>query len=169
MKNVFLLLLAIILLTDCNKNDPDVKFEMVYEREFTIPAGLNVFETHYFPITNISVGSYFSANNVTPADLVAINPGSARLSTKFSGLGEYDFIRDVSIVIFTDDETNNKEVFWRPNVPLNTREDLDVFATLVDAKQYFQNSKFNLYVKLNLQAVPQQTIETRFTFSFLAK
>ena len=169
MKNIFLLSLTIILLTDCNKNDPDVKFEMVYEREFSIPAGLNVFETHYFPISNVSIGSYFSANNVMASDLVAINPGSARLSTKFSGLAEYDFIRDVSIVIFTDDETNFKEVFWRPNVPLNTGEDLDVFATLVDAKQYFQNTRFNLFVKLNLQAVPQQTVETRFTFSFLAK
>jgi hypothetical protein len=169
MKNILLLVLAIVIITGCNKNDEDVKFEMAYEREFTIPAGLNVFETHYFPIRDISVGSYFTANNVTAADLIAINPGSARLSTKFSGLAEYDFIRDVSIVIFTDDEDNNKEVFWRPSVPLNQGEDLDVFATLVDAKQYFENTKFNLYVKLNLQAVPQQTVETRFTFSFLAK
>lgn len=169
MKNIFLLALSIVLLTDCNKNDPDVKFEMAYEREFTIPAGLNVFDTHYFPIRDISIGSYLTANNVTAADLIAINPGSARLTTKFSGLGDYSFIRDVSIVIFTDDENNNKEVFWRPSVPLNAGETLDIFATLVDAKQYFENTKFNLYVKLNLQAVPQQTVETRFTFSFLAK
>ena len=104
MKNIILLVLAIIIITGCNKNDADVKFEMAYEREFTIPAGLNVFDTHYFPIRDISIGSYLAANNVTAADLVAINPGSARLSTKFSGLAEYDFIRDVSIVIFTDDE-----------------------------------------------------------------
>ncbi|MFT5165033.1 MAG: hypothetical protein ACI8P3_000257 [Saprospiraceae bacterium] len=169
MKNIFFLALAVILLSSCSKNDQDVRFEMVYEREFTIPAGLNVFDTHYFPIRDISIGSYLTANNVTAADLIAINPGSARLSTKFTGLAEYDFIRDVSIVIFTDDENNNKEVFWRPSVPLNQGEDLDIFATLVDAKQYFEGTKFNLYVKLNLQAVPQQTVETRFTFSFLAK
>ncbi len=168
MKYIFSVILAITLCSGC-KNEPDVLFEMAYEREFSIPAGLNTIDTHYFYIRDVSIGSYLSANNVTPADLIAINPGSARLSTKFSGLTDYSFIRDVSVGIYTDDESNAREIFWRPTVPLNTGEDLDILPTLIDVKGIFENTKFNIYVKLNLQASPQQSVETRFKFSFLAK
>ncbi len=169
MKKFFPFILAIFVLSGCRKNDPEVRFEMAYERELTIPAGLNVFETHYFYLRNVNLGSYLSSNNVTASELIAINPGSARMSTIFSGLSNYSFIRDVSVMIYTDDESNAREVFWRPNVPLNTGEDLDIIPTLIDAKQFFENTRFNIIVKLNLQAVPQQTVETRFRFSFLAK
>lgn len=168
MYKIIPLLLAVFIISACNKND-EVLFEMAYEREFTIPAGLNTLETHYFYLDNISIGDYLSANNVSPSDLRAINPGTARMSTIFSGIGDYRFIQDVSVEIFTDDETQSKEIFWLPIVQNNVREDLDIFATLVDAKQYFEHTKFNIFVKLRLKAVPQQTIETRFRFSFFAK
>lgn len=169
MKKILPFLLIALLFSNCDKNDPDILFEMAYERSFTIPAGLNVFQTHYILLENISIGSYLSANNVTADELNAINPGSARLSTVFSGLTDYSFIRNVSIEIFTDDEANAREIFWRPEVPLNAGEDLDIIPTLIDAKQFLGNTKFNVYVILNLRAVPQQTVETKFKFSFLAK
>lgn len=169
MKKLLPFVLLIVLFSNCKDDGPEIRFEMAYEREIAIPAGLNVFETHYFYLRNISVGSYLSANGVDAADLIAINPGSARLSTIFAGLSDYSFIRDVSVLIYTDDESNAREAFWRPNVPLNTGEDLDVIPTLIDAKQFFDDPTFNIIVKLNLQAVPQQTVETRFRFSFLAK
>ena len=168
-KLLFPFFLALVLLSGCNKNDQDVKFEMAYERNFTIPAGLNTFQTHYIYLRDIPIGTYLSNNNVQASDLMAINPGAARLSTIFTGLTDYSFIRDVSIKIFTDDETNAREIFWRPDIPLNTGEDLDVFATLIDAKQFLGNTKFNVFIKLNIRAVPQQTIDTKFRFSFLAK
>lgn len=171
MKYTFAIVIILIglLFSNCNKNDNDVKFEMAYEREFTIPAGLNAFETHYFVIRDVQIGSYLTANNVSAADLISINPGRARLTSKFSGFADYSFIREVIVQIFTDDENDAREVFFRTAVPLNTGESLDILPGLADVKDYFGNTKFNLFVILNLQAVPQQTIETRFTFSFLAK
>lgn len=168
MKKLFPILLSIILLTTC-KNDDAVLFEMAYQAEFTIPAGINPFERHYFYIRDIPVGTYLSANGVTADELKAINPGVARLSTIFSGGGQYDFIREVSIRIYTDDEDNWKEVFWRNQVPLNQGEDLDVFGTLIDARPYFENQRFNIIVVMDLQGAPQQTTETRLTFNFQAK
>lgn len=169
MIRIFPLLLAtLLMLSGCGNND-DILFEMVYEREFVIPAGLNTLETHYFYLDNISVGSYLTSNNVTADELRAINPGTARMSTIFSGLGDYSFIRDVSIEMFTDDEARAKEIFWLPNVQNNTGEDLDIFATLVDTREFFEFNRFNVFVKLRLREVPAQTIETRFRFSFFAK
>lgn len=168
MKKILPFLLVIFLCSGC-KDDPNILFEMAYERSFTIPAGLNTFQTHYFYLRDIPLGNYLSSNGVTASELMAINPGAARLTTIDQGLSDYSFIRNVSIQIFTDDEANAREIFWRPEIPLNTGERLDVFATLIDAKQFFENTKFNVFVKLQLQAVPQQTIDTRFQFSFLAK
>jgi len=168
MKKIFPFLLVLFFFTDCKK-DPEILFEMAYERDFVIPAGLNTFQTHTIYLQNISIGSYLSNNNVDPADLAAINPGAARISTIFSGISDYSFIRNVSIKIFTTDENNAREVFWRPTVPLNTGEDLDIIPTLIDAKQFFENNRFTLAVKFELQAVPQQTVESKLRFSFLAK
>ena len=85
MKKFFPFFLVIFLFTGC-KDEPDILFEMVYERDFNIPAGLNTFETHYVYLRDISLGSYFTSNNVDPSALLAINPGSARMSTIFSGI-----------------------------------------------------------------------------------
>ncbi len=168
MKYIIPLLIGVFLFSGCKK-DPDILFEMAYERDFTIPAGLNTFESHYFYLRDINVGSYLTSNNVTASDLAAINPGTARMSTIFPGLTNYSFIREVSIRLYTDDEEDYREVYWRTQITPNQGEDLDIFATLVDLRQYFESTKFNMIIKLNLQGVPQQTVETKFRFSFLAK
>ena len=168
MKKLFPLLFVTLLFANCKEEDT-VLFEMAYQAEFTIPAGINPFERHYFYIRDIPVGSYLSANGVTADDLQSINPGTARLSTIFSGTSSYEFIREVSIRIYTDDEDNWKEVFWRNQIPLNQGEDLDVFGTLIDARHYFGNQRLNIIVVMDLQGAPQQTTETRLTFNFQAK
>lgn len=168
MNKLFFLCLGLLLMISCDEG-PEIRFEMAYERDFTIPAGLNNFETHYFYLRDIPIGTYLSSNGVTAEELISINPGSARLSTIFSGLGNYSIIRDVSIQIFTDDESLASEAFWRSTVPDNTGEDLDVIPTLIDAKRFLGGDRFNLFVKINLKGVPPQSLETKLRFSFLAK
>ncbi|MEM6967215.1 MAG: hypothetical protein AAF573_20805, partial [Bacteroidota bacterium] len=87
MKKVFLLLIPMVLLfSNCRRND-DFLFEMEYRNDFTISAGLNpfsgvhIFETQNIPTNSLSI---FSQNNVTEAELDAINPGIAILRGIFA-------------------------------------------------------------------------------------
>lgn len=168
MKQILLFLCVGILFSGCKNND-DYLFEMAYQTTFTIPAGINSFETHYFVIRDIPIGNYLNANNLTVADLASINPGACRMSTIFSGSSDYDFIFNISIEIFEDDQESGREVFFRDNVPLNTGEDLDLLPSLIDVSDNYEDGRFSLRVGMLLRNPPQQTVETRLNFSFLAK
>lgn len=163
-----LLFILPLFLSNCKKEDKAL-FEMAYTRDFVIPAGLNPFDTHYFILRDIPIGTYFTANNINPSDLNSINPKAARITNIFAGSGNYDIIQEISIKIFTDDENLAREIFWRDAIPPNTGDELDIIPTLIDAKPFLENSKFNLQIRLDLLAAPQQTLETRLRFSFDAK
>ncbi len=168
MKKLWPLLFCIVLFTDCKK-DEDILFTMQYTDQFVIPAGINPFDVHYFRLENIPVGNYFSDNNVTANDMEAINPQEAQINAIFSGISDYDFIRDISIRMYTEDENNFKEIFFRDEVPLNAGENVGIIPTLVDVRPLLQNTRFNLLVRLELRTPPQSTLETRLNFSFNAK
>lgn len=167
MKKVSLFILFAILIVSCKK-DEDILFDLPYVREFSIPAGLNTFDAHYFRLENIPIGNYLSSNNVTATDLAAIRPGNARISSIFSGLGDYSFIFEISVRMYTEDENNYKEIFYRDNIPLNTGEDLDLIPTLVDVRDFMGNTRFNLLVRLELSGVPPASLDTRLNFNFKA-
>ncbi len=163
-----LLLMLSLLVSNCQKEEKAL-FELAYTEDFVIPAGLNPFDTHYFVLRDIPIGTYFTANNVDPSDLNSINPKSARLTNIFAGSGNYDFIQELSVRMYTDNENDWKEIFWRDAIPLNNGDELDIIPTLVDAKPYMQNTKFNIEIQMRLRAAPQSNLETRFRFAFDAK
>ena len=169
MKKIFPLLLILpLILSNCKKEDP-ILFEMVYAEDFVIQAGLNPFDTHYFNIENIPVGTYLSARNLTAGDLNSIEPKASNLVNVFAGSASYDFIRDISVRIYTDDENNYKEIFYYDNVPENTGDNLGIIPSLEDAKSYLNGETFNIAVRLNFRQSPLQNIETQLRFSFSAK
>ncbi len=163
----FLLILPLFL-SNCKKEEP-ILFEMVYAEDFTIQAGLNPFDTHYFYLENIPIGTYLSSRNLTADMLSSINPRAGSIVNVFSGSASYDFIRDVSVRIYTDDENNYKETFYYDNVPENTGDNLGVIPSLVDAKTYLNGQTFNIVIRLNFRRSPLQNIETQLRFSFGAK
>jgi hypothetical protein len=101
--------------------------------------------------------------------LNSINPKASSLVNIFAGSASYDFIRDVSVRIYTDDENNYKEIFYYDNVPENTGDNLGLIPSLVDAKNYLNGETFNIAVRLNLRQSPLQNIETQLRFSLAAK
>lgn len=157
-----------LFISNCNKGDVFL-FEMLYVEDFVIPAGLNPFDTHYFRLKDIPIGTYMSARNLTANDLKAIEPNTANLINIFAGTANYDFIREVAIDIYTDDENAGKEIFWYSPVPENTGDNLGVIPALGDAKPYLTGTTFNILIKLELRRAPLQNIDTEFRFSFGAK
>ncbi len=164
---LFLFIVPLIT-SSCKKEDPEL-FEMLYAENFTIPAGLNPFDTHYFLLKDIPVGTYLSARNLTPDMLKAINPKAASFINTFAGSANYDFLRDVSVRIYTDDINNSKELFYYDLVPENTGDNLGLIPSLADARAYLNGSVFNIEIRLNFKRAPLQNIETQFRFSLSAK
>ena len=163
-----LLLILPFFISNCNKEEP-ILFEMVYAENFVIEAGLNPFDTHYFRLLNVPIGTYMSSRNLTADLLQEINPREASFVNAFTGGGAYDFIRDVSVRIYTDDENVYKEIFYYDNVPENTGDNLGVIPSLVDAKTFFGGPTFNITIRLNFRQAPMQNIESQFRFSFGAR
>lgn len=163
-----LLFVLPLFISNCKKEDP-ILFEMVYVADFTIPAGINPVDAHFFHIKNIPVGTYLSARNLTADQLNSITSREGTFVNIFSGTASYDFIREVSIRIYTDDENDWKEIFWHFNVPLDTGDVLGLPASLENVKEYLNGSTFNIIIKLNLRGAPLQNIDSQFQFSFGAR
>ncbi len=169
MKKILPILLILpLFISNCKKSDP-ILFEMVYAEDFVIPAGLNPFDAHYFVLKDIPVGTYLSARNLTADMLNSITPKAANFVNAFAGTAGYDFIREISVRIYKDNENDWKEIFYHFNVPENTEDNLGIIPSLEDVKSYLNGQTYNIIVKLDLRRAPLQNIETQFRFSFGAK
>ena len=166
MKNILPILLILpLFISNCKKEEP-VLFEMLYAENFTIPAGINPFDTHYFRIKDIPVGTYLSSRNLTADQMNSIKPRAANLLNVLAGSAAYDFIQEVSVRIYTDNENDWKEIFWHFSVPEETGDNLGIPPTLEDARSYLGGTTFNIIIQLKLRRAPLQSIESQFRFSF---
>ena len=170
MKKLYYLLLIVVLSLNCGKEEPSL-LEMAYRGNFSIPAGLNPFETHFFVIPNIpnNKDPLFNASGLTDADVEMILPRRARINSIFNG-PSFDFAEEVFVRIYTDDEYDYLEVFWRQPVPENTGSNLDLIAGLGNTQRFFTASTFNIIIGFrNLRYVLPQTIDAEIDFSFDVK
>ena len=166
MKKLIYLLLLPLFFANC-KDGCTVLADMPYTVEVDIPAGLNPLQSHYFVIENIpnQKSNIFASNSLTDEDISEIKGKSARFTTLFNS-AEYDFIREVSIQIYTDNPDDWSEVFYRTNVQENTGSDLDLIGSLTDIQRHLTAPTFNIVVKLDLRRTNTQSVETRFDFQF---
>lgn len=166
------LLMLVILAPSCVRENGGRNFEMVYDNIlFTMPAGLNPFEIHYFVLRDIPLNKvfYFEQNNVTDQTKWRIKPQAARLLSVFGSV-DYDFIEEAAVVLFTDDQPNlNLELFFRNPIPLNQGPSLDLVPTLADIQSLLKTDKINLRVKLRLRAPTPEFVETFLSFKLLAE
>ena len=138
-----------------------------YTVEIDIPAGLNPLQSHYFVFENIvnQKNTIFDANNLTDEDITEIKGRTGRFSTLFNG-PEYDFIREVSIQIYTNNPDDWSEVLYRTNIQDNTRDVLELNGSLTDIQRHLTAPTFSIVVKLDLRRTNTQNVETRFDFLF---
>ena len=171
MKKIAILCLMAVLFSNCKKKDESILFEMPYFVEFEIPAGLNPFTSHYFYFDDIPSfsDSLFSKNGISFSELSSINPKIARLNSLISGQAHYDFIKEISIYIYEEDQNKSLEVFWHPQVDDNAGATVGIPANLPNVKRYFENDKFGIKIRLVLRNPSPEFISTRLDFSFLVR
>lgn len=172
MKDLIVLVLPIFLLMGCRgENEKDVLFEMSYRVEFEIPAGLNTVEDHFFPFRDIdsTLDSLLVFHGYSREDISTVNPKTARLTSIFDG-DNYDFIHEFSLYLFNE-ETNDlsHEAFWRTEIPLNTRDVLDIPGTLLDGTAFFLEPKFNAELRFDTRLITTTFTSTQAEFTFVIR
>ena len=162
--------LLIFLISACTKDNREKLFEMQFNNlQFTIPAGLNTFQSYYFPFSPIStnIKNQFSAYNVTAGEVGGILPSWARITALDNNV-DLNFIDEVSIRICGVNEGNCRlEMFYIQPVPFNNGRELRLQPSLADGKSILLDDQFKVeVVLLRLRNISPLTIDCRFEFGF---
>lgn len=166
-KLAFLLTLPMIFST-C-KGD-GLGFTMTYQRDFEIPAGLGVFDTHVFELNGIptNMEAMLSTNGANRSDITEIIPREAALSINFADV-DLIFVREIIVEIFSRDNIQGKEVFYREEIPQNTGIRVDLIPSLPNIQEFLENDEFSVRVEMRLRDISPQFIDARFDFQFFAR
>jgi hypothetical protein len=167
---IFKVLLGLFVLINwqCAKDDK-ILFDLNYEVKVPLTAGMSSTLTHNFNFFDLQTfyKASLKANGYTDSQIKTIEPASAFLLSLDSG-NVFDFVQEVSVRI-SDNEIFNKEYFYTIQVPLNAGDRLDLVGTLVDAKEYLQNDRFNVRVIFKLRADCPSTFEAKLGMKFIVK
>ncbi len=164
--------LSVLLFTSsCNKDNEGL-FNVPFQVDFTIPAGLNTFDTHYLIINDIpsTVANLINQNGIDKESIQSINPKEAIISSIF-GNQTYDLFREISVEIFPSggDPDRGFEAFYRDPVPANAGDDLGLIGTLINAKDILIEDRFSLRIRMEMRYIPQQFVESRLNFEFVVR
>lgn len=164
-----ILLLTVLSCSSCKEPELDVLAEIPFRVEFEIPAGINVFEDHFFPFEGLqnTYDNVLAARGVDPSRVQRINPATARLVVLFENK-PLAFIRELSVYLSSDQVGRESEAYWTPEIPFNTGDQLNIPGTLIDASDFFAEDLINLEVRLDTREVPSSFLQVRLDMTFNA-
>jgi len=168
--------LKVILLTmgatvlGCTKMDDQFLFKLEYDQIIAIPAGLNTVETYTFVLKDIPTNYQvlLQTNNLNDAAINSINPGSIRLTDELSQL-DFSRFEKISLLASSGEFKNEKEIGYLETIPLNSTDQLQLFPTLVDAKDLFSGNSFNLRLKVKLRGFLSSSSNVRLRIGMNAR
>lgn len=170
-KSSGIIYLGILLLFACNKdNGLPEGFDMVYTRDFVIPAGIGVDAKHHFYLANIPTRytQYLDQHNKQDVDIKRILPGRIILSALFTD-GNFDYVGEAALRVYDEDDTNDFiEIAYRVPVPLSGNTTLELIPNEPDVKRFLSASRFNVDLVLTLRNVTQAETDARIDLQFRA-
>lgn len=173
MRLSFLLFLFLLAGFSCKKDEgPELLpgFDMLYQQEFIIPAGISEFEVHHFQFENMTTRyeQYLSQHKKTDADITGVLTGKAAI-TGIYGDADLSFIDQVSIRVYDEATPNDYvEIAYRYPVPLDPGNNLPIIPSLADVKRFFKQSRVSVDVVLWLRQPTLQESEVRFDLQMKA-
>ncbi|NNE28535.1 MAG: hypothetical protein HKN16_02795 [Saprospiraceae bacterium] len=162
--------LSMVLLLGCQGCDEEplnLLAEIPFRVEFEIPAGINIFEDHFFQFPNLpnNYQNILTQQGIDPSRVKRINPASTRMSVQFDNTS-LSFIREASLYLFSDQVGRQSEAFWTPEIPFNQSDILNIPGTLIDASDFFEESWINMELRLDTREVPSSFINVRLDILF---
>jgi hypothetical protein len=169
----YFILLALIINTglSCNKEDDLAPgFDMVYQRDFVIPAGIGVFDVHHFQLTNIPSDweRYLDQHGKTADQITGVITSSASIGGVF-GDAELGTIARISLRIYDASNPNDfVELAYRDPAPLDAGNLLPLIPSLADSKRFFTASRIAFDVRIELRNTTQIESEVRLDLTVRA-
>ncbi|MBP6826016.1 MAG: hypothetical protein KA165_05555 [Saprospiraceae bacterium] len=169
--SIFVFAAALFISGSCNKvNDQAPGFDMIYQQEFYIPAGIGVFDVHHFQIENIPTRfqQYLDQHGKKIEDITGIITAQASVGGVFGDV-DLSFVDQVSVRIYDNtDPTDWVEIAYRQPVPLDPGNSLPLIPSLADAKRFMSDSRFSIDVVFWLRNTTQQESQVRLDLQLKA-
>ena len=166
----FIVLLAMGL--SCNKEDGTAPgFDMVFQREFSIPAGIGVFDVHHFQLKNIPSNwqQYLDQHGETADHISGVITSQATLGGVF-GDADLSVVDRISVRVYEDSSPNDYvEIAYRDPAPLDSGNILPLIPSLADSKRFFSNPRFSVDVVIWLRRTTQEQSDVRLDLTMRAK
>jgi hypothetical protein len=167
----FLFLLGLWLSACTKDREIGPGFDLVYQQDFAIPAGIGAFAVHHFYLKNIPtrLEEILTQNGKTLEDIESVLTDQATLTGVF-GDADYDFIDQVSVrAYYEGDPKDFIEIAYRQPVPLDPGNNLPLIPSLANSKRFFTGSpRFSLDVTLWLRKTTQDEFPTRLNLKMRA-
>lgn len=155
----------------CRKDDGVAPgFDMIFQRDFSIPAGIGVFDVHHFQLKNIPSNwqQYLDQHGKTAEDITGVITSEASLGGVF-GDADLSVIDKISFRIYDDSNPNDYvEIAYRDPAPLDTGNLLPLIPSLADSKRFFSNPRFSVDVVIYLRRTTQDQSDVRLNLTMRA-
>ena len=143
---------------------------MIYQQEFTLPAGIGGFVTHHFYFENLSTryNALLSQNGKTDNEVLRVLPTQASLAGIFGDL-DFSIVEEVSLRVFTKaDKTDYVEAAYRYPTPINPSNTLDLLPTLADCKRVLSDDRFGIDLAIRLRNTTADEMPVHLSLQFKA-
>lgn len=163
---------TVLISVSCNKDrDTGPAFDMRYQHDFTLPAGIGPLVAHHFYIKDVPTRyqQLLTQAGKSDGDVFEIITSSASLDGIF-GDADFGLVERASLRVYEgSDPTDYQEVGYREPVPLNVGNSLGLIPTLENVEGVMKGSRFSMDLVVWLRATTQQETETRLTLNFKAR
>lgn len=163
----YILLMIAAMGSSCGSESPTL-FTMPMEVNFTIPAGLNTIDTHYFEFDNVPTfyRNYVNANNETFVD--HINSGRAEINARLDNI-DWGMLRIVEVhILDPQDRDRTKLAFYEDQIRFSNAGELRLLSAIPEFKDVILNDFVTVQLRLAFRRVPTQQIDGRLTMNFVA-
>ncbi|MBL7774448.1 MAG: hypothetical protein JNK89_00510 [Saprospiraceae bacterium] len=164
------LLLLPLLLTTCKKDEVQPGFDMIYQYEFTIPAGIGPFVTHHFYLQNLPsrYAALLDQNGKTDEEVNGILPVQAALTGIFNDVN-FNVVEEASLRVYQESDPNGYlEIAYRFPTPIDPSNTLDLIPTLADAKKIMKEDRFSIDLALRLRSTTPDEMAVRLNLQLKA-
>ena len=159
-----------LLLCSCNKEDNSPGFDMLFQQEFTIPAGIGGVSTHHFYLKNLPTRyeSLRTQYGKTDTDVVRIITAKAAITGIF-GDADFSIVEEATLRVYKESDPNGFiEVAYRYPTPIDPSNTLELIPGLADSKKIMSENQFSIDLALRLRNPTPDEIPTRLTLQFKA-
>ncbi|MBC7777643.1 MAG: hypothetical protein H7246_19570 [Phycisphaerae bacterium] len=168
--SIFIVSIAFLGLS-CHKEDGVAPgFDMMFQREFSIPAGIGVFDVHHFQLKNIPSNwdQYLGQHGKTAEDISGVITAQASIGGKY-GDADLSVVDRISIRIYDDSNPNDYvEIAYRDPAPSDSGNILPLIPSLANSKRFFSNPRFSADVVIWLRRTTQDISDVRLDLTMRA-